>query len=297
MTDLAQRGRSSGGSESPHVGCMMHKGDDLIAVSSTFVSSDGDGYEIQMGRWSRRLAPLFIDFAGIGGAERILDVGCGTGNLSFSLARNLAVGSVRGIDFSPAYVEHARRQSCDARIDFEVGDACALPFPDASFDHSLSMLVLQFIPQADLAVREMRRVTRSGGTVAAATWDTRGGLASFRMIFDTAAMLDRGGHERRAREYTKPMSRPGDLARAWHVAGLTDVVQDMRTIRMEFTSFADFWAPAEGKEGPAADYVSTLSTEAKAKLRDAIMLAYLDGEDDGARSYAATAWVVKGKTP
>ena len=56
------------------------------------------------------------------------------------------------------------------------------------------MLVLQFIPQADLAVREMRRVTRPGGTVAAATWDTRGGLVSYRMIFDTAAMLDASGN-------------------------------------------------------------------------------------------------------
>ncbi len=268
-----------------------------MAVSSTFVSSDGDGYELQMGRWSRRLAPLFVDFAGITGAERVLDVGCGTGNLSFGLARNPAVGSVRGIDFSPAYVEHANRRKRDARVAFEVGDACALPFPDASFDHSLSMLVLQFIPQADLAVREMRRVTRPGGTVAAATWDTRGGLISSRMIFDTAAVLDQGGNARRAGMCTRPMSRPGDLARAWRDAGLTDVVQDMLTIRMDFASFADFWAPAEGKDGPVAEYVGTLDVETKAKLRNMVELAYLDGEANGPRSYAATAWVVKGRAP
>jgi SAM-dependent methyltransferase len=268
-----------------------------MAVSSTFVAADGDGYELQMGRWSRRLAPLFIDFAGITGAECILDVGCGTGNLSFDLARNPDIGRVRGLDFSPVYVEHAKRQNTDARLDFQVGDACALPFPDASFDHALSMLVLQFIPRADLAVREMRRVTRPGGTVAAATWDARGGLVSHRMIFDTAAMLDRSGNERRARMYTRPMSRPGDLARAWRDAGLIDVVQDMRTIRMDFSSFADFWAPAEGKDGPVADYVGTLNADAKTKLRGGVELAYLDGEADGARSYAATAWVVKGEVP
>ena len=56
------------------------------------------------------------------------------------------------------------------------------------------MLVLQFVPQADLAVREMRRVTRPGGTVAAATWDTRGGFVALRMIYDAAAMLDPNGH-------------------------------------------------------------------------------------------------------
>lgn len=268
-----------------------------MVISSTFVASDGDGYEVQMGRWSRRLAPLFIDFVGITTAERVLDVGCGTGNLSFSLARNPAIGSVRGIDCSPVYVEHAKQGHRDARIRFEVGDACALPFPDAWFDHALSLLVLQFIPQPDLAVREMRRVTRPGGSVAAATWDTRGGLVYLRLIFDTAAMLDQYGNEGRARAYTRPMTRPGDLARAWHEAGLTDVVHGMLTTRMDFASFADFWAPAEGKDGPVADYVGTLGAEARERLRDRVKLAYLDGEGDGPRSYAATAWVVKGKVP
>ena len=82
-----------------------------MTIASTFVASDGDGYELQMGRWSRRLAPLFIDFAGITGAERVLDVGCGTGNLSFCLAQNPEIVSVRGLDLSPAYVEHAKRRN------------------------------------------------------------------------------------------------------------------------------------------------------------------------------------------
>jgi hypothetical protein len=74
-------------------------------------------------------------------------------------------------------------------------------------------------------------------------------------------------------------------------------VQDMRTIRMNFLSFADFWTPIEGGEGPVAEYVRTLDTETKARLRDIVALAYLDGEGDGPRSYAATAWVVKGSVP
>ncbi len=266
----------------------------LHGRSSTFVAADGDGYELQMARWSRRLAPLFIQFAGIASGERVLDVGCGTGSLTFELARQPCIGTIQGIDLTPVYVEHARKRARDPRLKFQVGDACALPFANASFDHCLSMLVLQFIPQPDLAVREMSRVTRPGGTVAAATWDSRGGLVANRIIFDTAALLDRNGHERRAQAYTRPMSRPGDLARAWHEAGLKDVTQDMRTIRMDFESFADFWAPVSGKDGPVSGYVATLSMKARAKLRDMVRLAYLDGESDGARSYAATAWVVKG---
>jgi ubiquinone/menaquinone biosynthesis C-methylase UbiE len=268
-----------------------------MTIASTFVSSDGEAYELQMGRWSRRLAPLFIRFAGITGPVRVLDVGCGTGNLGFCLAPDPEIVSVRGLDISPAYVEVAKRRNDDARLDFQVGDACALPFPDATFDQAVSLLALQFVPRVDLAVREMRRVTRCGGIVAAATWDTRGGLVAVRMIYDVAAMLDQNGRQARAAAYTRPMSRPGDLAHVWHDAGLTDVVQDTLTIRMEFASFADFWAPIEGKEGPVAEYVRTLGADAKASLRDMVRLAYLDGEADGARSYAATAWVVKGTVP
>jgi SAM-dependent methyltransferase len=268
-----------------------------LVASSTFVSVDGDGYELQMGRWSRRLAPLFVKFAGIAGAARVLDVGCGTGSLTSCLAQDPKLLSVQGLDFSPAYIADATRKNRDPRVTYQVGEACALPFLDASFDHAISMLVLQFIPRAELAVREMRRVTRPGGTVAAATWDARGGLVAQRMILDTAAMLCQAGNEYRARAYTRPMSRPGDLADAWRQAGLIDVVQDMLTIRMDFASFADFWAPAEGRDGPIADYLRTLRPHMRRKLRDMVLLAYLDGEADGARSYAATAWTVKGKTP
>jgi SAM-dependent methyltransferase len=227
----------------------------------------------------------------------VLDVGCGTGNFGRCLVQDPEIISISGLDISQAYIEHANRRNGDARLAFQVGDACALPFRDAFFDHAVSMLALQFVPRVDLAVREMRRVTRPGGTVAAATWDTRGGFVALRMIFDAAAMLLQSGREARAATYTRPMSRPGDLARVWHGAGLTNVVQDMRTIRMDFSSFADFWTPMEGKEGPVAEYVGSLSTDARARLRDMVRLAYLDGEGDGPRSYAATAWVVKGSVP
>jgi SAM-dependent methyltransferase len=267
------------------------------APMQSFLANDGDAHELQMGRWSRRLAPLLIDFAGIDRGARVLDVGCGTGNLAACLAGNSAIGSVIGLDLALTYIEHARRRNSNPRLTFEVGDACALPFANARFDHSLSMLALQFAPDTDLAIREMKRVTRPGGTVAAATWDTRGGFVAFRMIFDTAAMLDPRGHEARARAYTRPLSRPGNLAQAWRAADLNDVVQDTRTIRMDYASFVDFWAPAEGSEGPIAAFVGSLDSAAKAKLHDAVQLAYLDGEPDGPRSYAATAWVVRGTVP
>jgi SAM-dependent methyltransferase len=159
------------------------------------------------------------------------------------------------------------------------------------------MLVLHFIPDSDRAVGELLRVTRPGGVAAAAVWDVRGGFVANRIVFDVAAMLDPKANERRARNFTRPMTRPGELVAAWRKAGFTDVQETMLTIRMEFASFEDYWTPYEGKEGPIADYVNTLGIDERSKLREAVRLAYLDGEADGVRSYAAIAWAVKGTRP
>jgi SAM-dependent methyltransferase len=268
-----------------------------MTASSTFKAADGDGYEQLMGRWSRRLVGPFLDFVGTANGERVLDVGCGTGRLAFALAERCQIQQLRGVDFSPAYIEHATRHNHDPRIVFEVGDACALDFPDHSFDRVLALLVLHFVPKADQAIAEMRRVARPGAVVGAAVWDARGGFVANRIFFDTAAVLDPKANERRARNYTRPMTRPGELARAWLAAGFSDVVDAALSIRMEFASFDDYWAPYAGKDGPGAEYIATLGEVERIRLRDALRLAYVDGEPDGPRSYAAVAWAVKGVAP
>jgi len=93
------------------------------------------------------------------------------------------------------------------------------------------------------------------------------------------------------------MTRPGELAKAWLAAGFSDVVETTLSTRMEFASFDDYWAPFVGRDGSGAAYVATLSDVERARLRDAVRLAYVDGEPDGPRSYAALAWAVKGIAP
>jgi len=277
----------------------VSQGPEDISISGSlqFLSGSGSGYELQMGRWSRRLAPRFLRFAGLSAGSRVLDVGCGTGSLSFCLGNDPAICGVHGVDLSPDYIAYAKQKKFDSRLTFQIGDACSLPFPDQSFDHTLSMLVLQFIPHSEVAIREMRRVTRPGGVVAAATWDSRGGLVAQRIILDTAAVLDSSANDFRARTCTRPMSRPGDLERAWRHAGFVDVAEEMLTMRMDFKSFADFWAPALGRDGPIAEYVATLAPAMRARLREEVRQAYLDGENDGTRSYAAISWAIKGRVP
>jgi len=266
-------------------------------TSSTFIAADGDGYELTMGRWSRRLAPSFLEFVGTRDGERVLDLGCGTGSLAATLISTSKPELVHCIDLAPVYVAYAREKNPDARLVFGVGDACALEFPDASFDRVFSLLLLHFVPRATDAIAEMRRVAKPGAVVGAAVWDARGGYVAGRMFFDTAAALDPNASQRRAKNYTRPMTRPGELEAAFRTAGFEKVQQTLLGIRMEFASFMDYYAPYLGKEGPGAEYIATLDADRKARLEAAVREAYLDGEPDGPRSYAALAWAVKGTAP
>jgi ubiquinone/menaquinone biosynthesis C-methylase UbiE len=264
---------------------------------STFTATDGAAYEQQMGRWSQRLAEPFLDFMGPIGAESILDLGCGTGSLTLALARRSSASRVCGLDVSAAYIDYARRRTSDPHLTFQVGDACAVPFPQASFDRVLSLLMLHFVPAASTAVAEMRRVARPGAVVAAAVWDARGGVVAHRIFLDTAAALDPQANALRGRNCTRPMMRPGELAAAWQEAGFQDIGETTLTIRMDYADFGDFWSPYLGRQGPAADYVAGLDPAAVSRLWEHVRRAYLDGEPDGPRSYAATAWAVRGIAP
>jgi SAM-dependent methyltransferase len=204
---------------------------------------------------------------------------------------------IHGIDLAPVYIESATARSPSPLLKFQVGDACSIPFPDRTFDSVLSLLVLHFVPRPHDAIAEMRRVAKPGAVVAAAVWDARGGFVASRMFFDTAAALDPKAGERRAKNYTRPMTRPGELAEAWRTSGFLDVSEATLHIRMEYTSFADYWAPYLGKDGPGAEYVSSLSADQLERLERAVRAAYLDGEPDGPRSYSALAWAVKGTAP
>ncbi len=265
--------------------------------SSTFLASDGAGYELNMGRWSRLLAEPFLDFMGATRGGRVLDAGCGTGHLASAVARRNPEAEVEGIDLSPVYIAHAARQHADARLRFRVCDVCAIDAPDGDYDQVLSLLVLHFVPRWPDAIREMRRVARPGARVGAAVWDARGGFVANRLFFDTAATLDSGAGERRAKNYTRPLTRPGELHAAWRAAGFLDVEETQLAIRMTFASFDDYWAPYLGNDGPGAEYVRGLTAPARERLRAAVQAAYLDGEDDGPRSYAALAWAVRGTAP
>lgn len=243
--------------------------------------SESDGYERFMGRWSRRLAPLLVTFSGVTEGDRVLDVGSGTGALSAAAAAVESV-QVTGIEPSPAYVRYAQ-EHVDGR--FRVGDALALPFPDDAFDKTLSMLVLNFVPDAPAALQQMIRVTLPGGVVAAAVWDYGDGMQMLRTFWDAAVALDPGAAARDERHM--PLCTRGALAELWHTHGLRDVDEQPLTIDLPFASFDDYWQPFLGGQGPAGVYVSMLSESARRALESRLRA-------DVNLTLRARAWAVRG---
>jgi SAM-dependent methyltransferase len=254
---------------------------------------NAEAYERIMGRWSRRLAPLLIQFAGLADGDSVLDVGCGTGSLAFALPAFADIAAVTGIDLAEGYVEFAQARNTDSRIAFRQGDACTLPFEDKSFDRAFSMLVLQFIPEPKRAVAELRRVVRPGGTVAAAVWDEFSGLPHFRMLVDIAAVLEPSLE----RPLFRPLTAPGEMANLWHELGMHDVVETSLLIRIEFSSFEDYWQPFTKGEGPPGQLMASLPETTRAALQMHVRRAYLANRLDGPRSFACVAWACRGIVP
>jgi ubiquinone/menaquinone biosynthesis C-methylase UbiE len=265
-----------------------------VSMTSSFNVNDAGAYEQLMGRWSKRLAPLLIDFAGLAENERIIDVGCGNGSLTFALARTADLREIVAIDYSPVFVEEAVQRNSDPRIKIRQADACDLPFEDGAFDRALALLVLHFVPEAGKAVAEMRRVVRQGGVVAAAVWDHLGGMPGMRMMVDTVAALSEGGRQLRRRYCFQPMMQPGEMKRTFVEQGLLEVTETELMIRMDYESFDDYWAPIGAGEGPLGKYVATLDAAERARTDAAVRDAYEAGRPDGPRSFANVAWACRG---
>ena len=134
-----------------------------MSAAPAKIFQNAEAYERIMGRWSRRLAPQLIQFGGLSEGDRVLDVGCGTGSLTFALPEFANVSVIVGVDLVEGYIDFAKSRNKDPRVTFQQGDACNLLFEDKSFDRAYSMLVLHFIPDSVKAVSEMRRVVRPGG--------------------------------------------------------------------------------------------------------------------------------------
>src|SRR3954452_19776713 len=238
-----------------------------------------------MGRYTRTLAPALADAAGIAGGMRVLDVGCGPGGLTDVLAARAGEQNVAAIDPAPQFA-----QACGARhpaADVRVGVAEELPWDDGAFDATLASLVLGFMRDPDRGVREMARVTRPGGTVAACMWDIPGGgMTMLSMFWRAARGLDPGA----AGERAWPGVTEGDIGERLRRTGLRDVVEGALEASADYADFDDFWEPFTFAVGPAGEYLAAQPPERREQLREALRGAM----PDGAFTLTARAWYARG---
>jgi SAM-dependent methyltransferase len=246
----------------------------------------GDAYDRFMGRYSRELAPVFADFAGIEPGLTVLDVGCGSGVLTEKLAHRLGPERVAAVDPSPLV------EACAARVpeaDVRRGAAEALPWPDDSFDVALAQLVVHFLEDPVVGVAEMRRVVRPGGLVAACSWNFPK-MQLLRTFWDSVRHLDPSEPGE-----SLPYATLDGLGKLGADAGLEGVETAALEVSSRYEDFDDLWGTFLLGVGPAGQRSVSLEPEAQMAVRDEYRRRI--GDPSGRFTLTATAWAVRGKAP
>jgi SAM-dependent methyltransferase len=221
-----------------------------------------DAYDRFMGRYSVPLAPRLADFAGVAAGQRVLDVGCGPGALTSELVRRLGPAAVAAVDPSEPFVAAVGERHPGVNV--QQAGAEQLPFADQSFDVALAQLVVHFMADAVAGLREMARVTRTDGVVAACVWDLAGGQGPLNVFWEAARELDPDIED----ESQLAGAREGHLGQLFREAALRSIEETALFVSLEHPSFEDWWEPFLLGVGPAGGYAAALSAERQVQLRE-----------------------------
>lgn len=246
-----------------------------------------EAYDTFMGRFSQPLAERFVESARLPGDGRALDVGCGTGALLAVLARRYGQTEVAGVDPSASFVEATSHRH--PWSDIRHGRAEALPFDDDRFAATVAALVVHFMTDAAAGVREMVRVTRPGGVVAACVWDFAGGRAPQSGFFRALASVAPDA----ADETDRLGGRAGDLRRLLLDAGCRDVEETELTVTSEYSGFDEWWDSYGNGVAPAGQQLAALSASDRERVRERCAAAL----PSGPFTVSATAWAARGVVP
>jgi SAM-dependent methyltransferase len=243
-----------------------------------------DAYLRFMGRYSEPLAARFADLAGVRRGQRVLDVGCGPGALTAQLVSQAGADAVSAVEPSASFAAAVRERL--PGVDVRLGAAERLPFPDDAFDAAMAQLVVHFMADPVTGLREMGRVTRPGGVVAACVWDHAGGRGPLAQFWSAVRELDPAADD----ESDLPGVREGHLAALFAQAGLGGTQVTTLTVRVRHADFERWWEPFTLGVGPAGAYVASLAPDRRAALRDQCrrLLPAAPGE------ITATAWAAVG---
>jgi ubiquinone/menaquinone biosynthesis C-methylase UbiE len=255
--------------------------------------TSGADYDKWMGRWSRLLANEFLSWLNLPSNLRWLDVCCGSGMLTEAIADRCAPARVAGTDASPQQIEFARVHRARPVVSFETGDAMALPFAEASFDVAVCGLGLNFVPEPERALEEMRRVTVPNGVIAVYVWDYAEGARFLREFWDAAALVDSEAlaHDQAHRF---PRCNPEALRKLFEQVGLEQVTLCGLDITTRFASFDDYWQPLLTGQGSAPGYLATRDEPTRNTIRERLRNS-LTPDSEGAINLPARAWAVRGE--
>jgi len=221
-----------------------------------------DAYDRFMGRYSVPLAPQLADFAAVAAGQRVLDVGCGPGALTAELVRRLGPAAVAAVDPSEPFVAAARERH--PWVSVRRAAAEQLPFGDQAFDAALAQLVVHFMADPVGGLREMARVMRKHGVVAACVWDHAGCQGPLSLFWEAARELDPDVED----ESELAGAHEGHLAQLFQAAGLHEVEESALSVDVEHPSFEEWWKPFTLGVGPAGVYAAGLDETRQARLRE-----------------------------
>jgi SAM-dependent methyltransferase len=243
-----------------------------------------ESYDRFMGRYSVQLSAQLADLAGVRAGQRVLDVGCGPGALTAELVDRLGAGNVAAVDPSKPFVEAARERN--PGVEVERAPAEDLPYADDAFDAALAQLVVHFMQDAVAGLREMARVTKPGGAVAASVWDLAGGRAPLSPFWRAARRLRPAAED----EAALAGVRQGDLAGLFEQAGLADVRTEEHVSTSRYESFDEWWVPYTLGVGPAGVFTVRLPEDEREALREECRRELPEPPFE----IATVAWAVRG---
>ncbi len=247
-------------------------------------------YDRFVGRYSDSLGRALAEKAGVRPGMRALDVGAGTGKLAGVLAEILGEENVAAVDPSEPFVAALGERFPAA--DVRQGAAERLPFEDGSFDAVFSQLVVNFLTDPDRGAAEMARVTRGGGTAAAAVWDYRGEMTMLTTFWEAAAAVDERGAAVRDERTRMRFGELEELVELWDGAGLGDVEGGEIVVSAAYEDFDDLWDPFLAGVGPAGDFAVSLEPDAQAAMREEYRRRL--GSPEGPFELRARAWYAVG---
>lgn len=208
------------------------------------------------------LAPQLADFAGVQAGQVVLDVGCGPGALTGELVKRLGPAAVSAIDPSEPFVAAAQQRYPGVTV--QLAAAEQLPFADHTFDAAMAQLVVHFMTDPIVGLREMTRVTRKHGVVAACVWDYAGGQGPASLFWEAARELDPNAED----QSQQAGAREGHLAQLLEAAGLHEIEERVLSASVEYPTFDDWWEPFTFGVGPAGSYAAGLDPGQRDQLRE-----------------------------